>query len=198
MQKTGLQLRGQGTKSAVSAALAQLVRAPDCGSGGPPFEPGRLYHPQPSPALDRMNGSDHIRVACAGGADSDPCRMMPAGCSWIAPIPRGPGEDMIGRRDSPTPDVELAPATTPESLAGGDSSPDMPADSLPGRRRWHRPAVDAGKKIAGLLSGGGRAIRGRSLQNKGFREPASQPKLVPEKENRLFRVFPSNGGCGCL
>ena len=26
------------------AAVAQLVRAPDCGSGGPPFEPGRLYH----------------------------------------------------------------------------------------------------------------------------------------------------------
>jgi hypothetical protein len=25
------------------AALAQLVRAPDCGSGGPPFEPGRRY-----------------------------------------------------------------------------------------------------------------------------------------------------------
>ena len=29
----------------MSAALAQLVRAPDCGSGGPPFEPGRRYHP---------------------------------------------------------------------------------------------------------------------------------------------------------
>ena len=28
-----------------SAAVAQLVRAPDCGSGGPPFEPGRRYHP---------------------------------------------------------------------------------------------------------------------------------------------------------
>ena len=27
-----------------SAAVAQLVRAPDCGSGGPPFEPGRWYH----------------------------------------------------------------------------------------------------------------------------------------------------------
>lgn len=26
------------------AALAQLVRAPDCGSGGPPFDPGRRYH----------------------------------------------------------------------------------------------------------------------------------------------------------
>ena len=31
---------------APSAALAQLVRAPDCGSGGPPFEPGRWYHSQ--------------------------------------------------------------------------------------------------------------------------------------------------------
>jgi hypothetical protein len=28
------------------AALAQLVRAPDCGSGGPPFEPGRRYQPR--------------------------------------------------------------------------------------------------------------------------------------------------------
>ena len=27
-----------------SAAIAQLVRAPDCGSGGPPFEPGWWYH----------------------------------------------------------------------------------------------------------------------------------------------------------
>ena len=27
-----------------NAALAQLVRAPDCGSGGPPFEPGKRYH----------------------------------------------------------------------------------------------------------------------------------------------------------
>ena len=26
------------------AALAQLVRALDCGSRGPPFEPGRWYH----------------------------------------------------------------------------------------------------------------------------------------------------------
>ena len=26
------------------AALAQLVRAPDCGSGGPRFETGRWYH----------------------------------------------------------------------------------------------------------------------------------------------------------
>ena len=25
------------------AAVAQLVRAPDCGSGGPPFEPGQRY-----------------------------------------------------------------------------------------------------------------------------------------------------------
>ena len=28
------------------AALAQLVRALDCGSRGPPFEPGRRYHPK--------------------------------------------------------------------------------------------------------------------------------------------------------
>lgn len=34
----------QDSKSPDSAALAQLVRAPDCGSGGPPFEPGRWYH----------------------------------------------------------------------------------------------------------------------------------------------------------
>lgn len=27
------------------AALAQLVRALDCGSRGPPFDPGRRYHP---------------------------------------------------------------------------------------------------------------------------------------------------------
>ena len=39
-----LQSRGPGDTSAASAALAQLVRAPDCGSGGPPFEPGRRYH----------------------------------------------------------------------------------------------------------------------------------------------------------
>jgi hypothetical protein len=29
---------------APQAALAQLVRALDCGSRGPPFEPGRRYH----------------------------------------------------------------------------------------------------------------------------------------------------------
>lgn len=28
----------------LGAALAQLVRALDCGSRGPPFEPGRWYH----------------------------------------------------------------------------------------------------------------------------------------------------------
>ena len=28
-----------------SADVAQLVRALDCGSRGPPFEPGRRYHP---------------------------------------------------------------------------------------------------------------------------------------------------------
>ena len=28
------------------AALAQLVRALDCGSRGPPFDPGRRYHPE--------------------------------------------------------------------------------------------------------------------------------------------------------
>lgn len=31
---------------APQAALAQLVRALDCGSRGPPFEPGRRYHPK--------------------------------------------------------------------------------------------------------------------------------------------------------
>ena len=28
------------------AAVAQSVRAPDCGSGGPQFESRRLYHPK--------------------------------------------------------------------------------------------------------------------------------------------------------
>lgn len=33
--------------------VAQLVRAPDCGSGGPPFEPGRWYHSSFSGFVDR-------------------------------------------------------------------------------------------------------------------------------------------------
>ena len=33
------------------AAVAQLVRAPDCGSGGHPFEPGRRYHPRSGAAF---------------------------------------------------------------------------------------------------------------------------------------------------
>ena len=40
-----LQCRRRRRIFSASAALAQLVRAPDCGSGGPPFEPGRRYHP---------------------------------------------------------------------------------------------------------------------------------------------------------
>ncbi len=39
-----LQSRREGAISAGSAALAQLVRALDCGSRGPPFKPGRRYH----------------------------------------------------------------------------------------------------------------------------------------------------------
>ena len=35
----------------LSAALAQLVRAPVCGAGGPWFETKRLYHP-PKNAID--------------------------------------------------------------------------------------------------------------------------------------------------
>ncbi len=48
--RSGVILGGAGIQSEISsratpfAALAQLVRAPDCGSGGPPFEPGRRYH----------------------------------------------------------------------------------------------------------------------------------------------------------
>ena len=38
--------------TAPRADVAQLVRAPDCGSGGPPFEPGRRYHPSPRPLSD--------------------------------------------------------------------------------------------------------------------------------------------------
>src|SRR6056297_3548893 len=40
----GLQSPGWEVKSRRSAALAQLVRALDCGSRGPPFKPGRRYH----------------------------------------------------------------------------------------------------------------------------------------------------------
>ena len=38
------------------AALAQLVRAPDCGSGGPWFETRRWYHSHPS-FLSVLTGS---------------------------------------------------------------------------------------------------------------------------------------------
>ena len=36
------------------AALAQLVRALDCGSRGPPFKSGRRYHPQSRPRSNRL------------------------------------------------------------------------------------------------------------------------------------------------
>ena len=39
-----LQSEWGGAKSRHGAALAQLVRALDCGSRGPPFEPGTWYH----------------------------------------------------------------------------------------------------------------------------------------------------------
>jgi hypothetical protein len=39
-----LQSRALGAIPPASAALAQLVRALDCGSRGPPFKPGRRYH----------------------------------------------------------------------------------------------------------------------------------------------------------
>ena len=38
------------------AAVAQLVRAPDCGSGGHPFEPGRRYHSLKPTALTPAPG----------------------------------------------------------------------------------------------------------------------------------------------
>ena len=37
-------LRAPAYETRSSAALAQLVRAPVCGAGGPWFEPKRLYH----------------------------------------------------------------------------------------------------------------------------------------------------------
>jgi hypothetical protein len=40
----GLAMRSWDVYSTLSAALAQLVRALDCGSRGPPFKPGRWYH----------------------------------------------------------------------------------------------------------------------------------------------------------
>jgi hypothetical protein len=40
----GLAMRSWDVYSTFSAALAQLVRALDCGSRGPPFKPGRWYH----------------------------------------------------------------------------------------------------------------------------------------------------------
>ncbi len=51
-----LQSRREGAISADSAALAQLVRALDCGSRGPPFKPGRRYHL--SPSLSLLRGCD--------------------------------------------------------------------------------------------------------------------------------------------
>lgn len=56
------------------AGVAQLVRAPDCGSGGPPFKPGRWYHiPSNGISLptwfDRHSGAasvSHARQAITG------------------------------------------------------------------------------------------------------------------------------------
>ena len=44
-----------------SAAVAQLVRAPDCGSGGPPFEPGRWYHQ----IYERLEGVGSVSASFA-------------------------------------------------------------------------------------------------------------------------------------
>ncbi len=43
------------------AALAQSVRAPDCGSGGPPFEPGRRYQDPGSRSVSRMSPNQEWR-----------------------------------------------------------------------------------------------------------------------------------------
>ena len=43
-----------GGNSPASAALAQLVRALDCGSRGPLFKPGRRYH---LPLHDKVNAA---------------------------------------------------------------------------------------------------------------------------------------------
>lgn len=47
LQKAQFQLvySANATYEEVIAALAQLVRAPVCGAGGPWFEPKRRYHP---------------------------------------------------------------------------------------------------------------------------------------------------------
>ena len=48
-----------GSRAALPAAIAQLVRALDCGSRGPPFEPGWWY--QPSSETKRRSPRRHHR-----------------------------------------------------------------------------------------------------------------------------------------
>ncbi len=68
-----LQSRGQAAKWPASADVAQLVRALDCGSRGPPFEPGRRYHPPFATRTSRTR-----RDAAPAGRGTPPSRSRPA------------------------------------------------------------------------------------------------------------------------
>ncbi len=59
-----------------SAALAQLVRAPDCGSGGPPFEPGRRYHPRSNSNSRVEIGPDSAHLPHSLPADLKKCLLL--------------------------------------------------------------------------------------------------------------------------
>jgi hypothetical protein len=77
--KWDLQTRGPCATSLTRAALAQLVRAPDCGSGGPPFKPGRRYQQTQSlnaslPRVSEVRFASGLQTAFSKSDTASPAR----------------------------------------------------------------------------------------------------------------------------
>src|SRR5580658_8557517 len=62
------------------AALAQLVRAPDCGSGGPPFDPERRYHRK---GLGSHIEAAPLRHARSMATEQGTGELLIVGPSWL-------------------------------------------------------------------------------------------------------------------
>ena len=91
-QHGGSAAAGGGSGPLGWAALAQLVRALDCGSRGPPFEPGRRYQF----GFLRMRGPGTARPRKAGWLTGAPTGQYRQWVCTRGPARAGPADGFMG------------------------------------------------------------------------------------------------------
>lgn len=151
-----------GAISSPCAALAQLVRALDCGSRGPPFEPGRRYHPPAPPVPDRRPSSRARRVEATAG---------PRHCGSGRPAAAGRSEPPAACRPRAPPRTRPAVATSGAGIAQVATA----ATAMPMRLRMARTVSRRSVLVSSISV---------SLAGTGLADPEGAPRRRRGKPGR--------------